>query len=616
MKSFMIGCNYWASNAGMYMWREFDEKIVEKDFALLSSHGVDTIRVFPLWPDFQPVSKMHVSNKVFTERAGDIPIETYGGLDKKQLNNFSVMLDLAEKYNLKVIVALITGWMSGRLFYPEIIMHENPLTSPKAIIWETRFIAEFIPHFKDRDCIIAWEPGNECNVLDGTLPNRGVSRDQAELWLLTITNAIRAADNTRPIYAGMHGLGFGGTWELDMVAHYTDMQTTHPYPLFTDFCDIERITSMRAALHSAAESVFYGSTTDRPCLVEEVGTLGPMVISDEYSPEYLEKSIFSSYQYGTTGYLWWCAFDQDKFDFAPYDGSGLERNLGLAYSNCEAKPILKKMKEMHSVLSEIGDLEPYEKDIEVILVNDFEAWKNAYGAFCMAAQAGLSVGFSYKSRALQKAKNYIIPCVNSDTHLKFLSALIKEIENGANLLISYDGGHLGEFEKLTGLKVKGREGVRKQKQFSIKEKSISVNASADLLLVADKAEVLIADGDNIILSRNKLGSGYVYFLNCALENTYTQLYNAPDSDLCEVYRYVFDLSNKPIVLASKKCSVTYHTKDDKILALITNFGDVDEVAFKLNDGYVIADNKYCTINGQTIRLSENYCWLLLDSKRN
>ena len=134
--------------------------------------------------------------------------------------------------------------------------------------------------------------------------------------------------------------------------------------------------------------------------------------------------------------------------------------------------------------------------------------------------------------------------------------------------------------------------------------------------MADKAEVLIADGDNIILSRNKLGSGYVYFLNCALENTYTQLYNAPDSDLCEVYRYVFDLSNKPIVLASKKCSVTYHTKDDKILALITNFGDVDEVAFKLNDGYVIADNKYCTINEQAIKLSKNYCWLLLDSKRN
>ena len=40
MKNFMIGCNYWASNAGMYMWRNFDETVIEKDFALLSSYSI------------------------------------------------------------------------------------------------------------------------------------------------------------------------------------------------------------------------------------------------------------------------------------------------------------------------------------------------------------------------------------------------------------------------------------------------------------------------------------------------------------------------------------------------------------------------------------------------
>lgn len=52
MKEFMTGCNYWASNAGMLMWRDFDAETVEKDLALLSSFGVDTLRVFPLWSDF------------------------------------------------------------------------------------------------------------------------------------------------------------------------------------------------------------------------------------------------------------------------------------------------------------------------------------------------------------------------------------------------------------------------------------------------------------------------------------------------------------------------------------------------------------------------------------
>ena len=614
MKEFMIGCNYWASNAGMYMWRNFDASIVEKDFALLASYGVDTVRVFPLWDDFQPVKKMHVSNKVFTERTGDTPLQTYGGLDKKQIENFSIMLDLAEKYNLKVIVALITGWMSGRLFYPEILMNENPLTSPKAIVWETRFISEFIPHFKDRKCIIAWEPGNECNVLDGTLPNRGVNREQAELWLSSITNAIRAADNTRPVYAGMHGLGYNCTWELDMVAHYTEMQTTHPYPLFTDFCDIERVTSMRAALHSAAESVYYGTTTNRPCLVEEVGTLGPMVISDDYADEYVEKSLFSSYQYGTTGYLWWCAFDQDVFEFAPYDGSGLERNLGLAYSDGTAKPVLRKMKEMQSVLSEIGEIAPYQKDIEVILTSPGDAWKNAYGAFCLAAQAGYGVAFSYRTSAIRKAHNYCIPCVRDDVNLKYLPALLSEIESGATLLISYDGGHLGSFEKLTGVKVKGRDGIRKNKNFTLNGKSLSVSSSADLILAADTAEVLIECEGNILLSRNKVGTGYVYFLNCALENNYTQGYNPQDTALSELYRYIFGGREQVIAFESDKLCVTFHDREDgKKVVLITNFDNRAEIKYSLAKGYKIECAKYCEINGGMIKFLENYAYLLLNA---
>ena len=34
-KTFLFGCNYWASNGGCQMWKDFDERTVEKDFALL-----------------------------------------------------------------------------------------------------------------------------------------------------------------------------------------------------------------------------------------------------------------------------------------------------------------------------------------------------------------------------------------------------------------------------------------------------------------------------------------------------------------------------------------------------------------------------------------------------
>ena len=52
---FMLGCNYWCSNAGADMWRDFDIEAVKDDLKRLSSYGVTHMRVFPNWRDFQPV---------------------------------------------------------------------------------------------------------------------------------------------------------------------------------------------------------------------------------------------------------------------------------------------------------------------------------------------------------------------------------------------------------------------------------------------------------------------------------------------------------------------------------------------------------------------------------
>ena len=56
---FILGCNYWASNAGADMWRDFDKEAIDKDLDALSSHGVTHMRVFPNWRDFQPVDRAY-----------------------------------------------------------------------------------------------------------------------------------------------------------------------------------------------------------------------------------------------------------------------------------------------------------------------------------------------------------------------------------------------------------------------------------------------------------------------------------------------------------------------------------------------------------------------------
>ena len=53
---FQLGCNYWASHAGIYMWRSWDKQVVEQDLQRLQKCGIRVLRVFPLWSDFQPLT--------------------------------------------------------------------------------------------------------------------------------------------------------------------------------------------------------------------------------------------------------------------------------------------------------------------------------------------------------------------------------------------------------------------------------------------------------------------------------------------------------------------------------------------------------------------------------
>ena len=41
------------------MWRDWRPEVVERDLAALAAAGLTTLRVFPLWSNFQPVTAVH-----------------------------------------------------------------------------------------------------------------------------------------------------------------------------------------------------------------------------------------------------------------------------------------------------------------------------------------------------------------------------------------------------------------------------------------------------------------------------------------------------------------------------------------------------------------------------
>ena len=56
--TFTLGCNYWASHAGTAMWTDWRPDVVATDLKQLADAGLQVLRVFPLWPVFQPLTEL------------------------------------------------------------------------------------------------------------------------------------------------------------------------------------------------------------------------------------------------------------------------------------------------------------------------------------------------------------------------------------------------------------------------------------------------------------------------------------------------------------------------------------------------------------------------------
>ena len=483
-----IGCNYWASNAGINMWEDWDPEVIDHDFELLSEFGISILRVFPIWPIFQNLEPVYGG-------AGML-LKIHGGIDDEAMLKFAYLVECAEKYGIELIVSLINGWMSGRLYVPTPFYNRNVLTDPEAIRYQVSFINNFVTKFKHRKEISAWDLGNECNVM-GEIE----SPSQAWLWMNTISNAIRVADGSRPVYAGMHGLTVDGLWRISDVARCCDVLTTHPYPLFTPHCGKDSLGEGRSIYHAVAESRFYSDLSGKPCIIEELGSLGPNVASDEKTAGYLQKVLELANKEGIKEVLWWCAFDQ-PFDYPPYDSIALERELGLFTADCRPKPAAFVIKDYKA-----PEEQTKQTDAVCLLTEGQDHWLTAYGSYILAQKAGLTIKFSYAEDAIPEADMYFFPCIKGYNVIsrKNWEILKSRVESGAIMYISYDGGFLSEFEQVTGISIEGRRG-----------NNINFNTSKTI-------------------SKNSFGKGKVIFCSVPIENECINNFDYPVKEHEEIY---------------------------------------------------------------------------------
>jgi hypothetical protein len=549
---FVVGCNYWASHAGTNMWSDWREDVVEEDLKQLSAAGIQVMRVFPLWPDFQPLTLLRDGGGQPVEfRMGEKPLpdDEAGkvGVSVDAISHFSRFADLAHQNGIRLIIGLLTGWMSGRLFVPPALEGMQILTDPAAIQWQVRFVKYFVHQFKDHPAVLAWDLGNECNCMT-EVP----SRQAAWVWAATITNAIRAEDASRPVVSGMHSLtpARSGTWTMQDQGEITDLLTTHPYPYFTPHCDHDPVNTLRSCLHATAESRFYADIGGKPCLAEEVGTLGPMLASETVAADYIRTVLFSLWAHDCHGLLWWCAYDQLHLTHAPYDWNSCERELGLFRADRSAKPVVNEIGSFGRFIQNlpIDALPPRTTEAVCILTEGQDPWAAAYASFILAQQAGFDLEFQYADQPLKPANLYLMPSVSGGspcTRRTWLE-LLQRVQDGAALYVSHHDGLLSPINEPLGIQIQTRQRRIQPVQMHLdgveSNLLLTLQAPIRLLLKTAGADVLGSEPDgNPIFTCTRLGKGKVYFLSVPLELELSSLpgafHSADAQPFWKIYRH-------------------------------------------------------------------------------
>ena len=597
---FFIGCNYWGSKAGIHMWRaqDWDEGEIEKDLAAIERSGVEVMRVFPTWSEFQPIVRnlsCAGSRAEYLVEGKETPIYDPYWLDEDAVKRFTFFCDAAKRHNIKLMVAVLTGWMSGRLFFPRALEGKDLLTDNEALMVESRFVRAFVRRFKDNPAVAAWDLGNECNNL-----GKAERAEDLWVWLNTVSSAIRIEDPSRPVIAGMHGMSsnYRDAWNLQHQGELMDILTPHTYPSpYRPEANRGPLNTFRCAVHQPAQSLFYEGVAGRRAFPQEVGNFGPTMSPDWMAALGIRQQAFASWMHGHAGYLWWCAFDQDHLAYPPFENNAMERHLGMIRPDAARtlKPEAEAIRDFHAFKSALPfkALPPRTVDAVCLASEREQFWQRCFGAFLLVKQAGFDVTFcGAEARPLPEAKLYIVPSGSDwETYShRAWSRVLDRVKSGATMLVSR-GGQAGYSD---WLETTGLETVLYNGSHSIDFTFAGEKLHASDTFVAEQrpvaCEVLAKDQTgNTVVSLKKLGKGLVIVVNFDLEQQVgVGLAGAVDGEITNpMWRiYAFAAEKAGIVRRVRRADtglvVTEHPRPDGSLLVCALNTHAEEKSFALD----------------------------------
>lgn len=332
----------------MSWWSSFDQGEVAADFARIAAAGLDSVRVFLTWEDFQPAP-----NEV----------------DPEMLERLVAVADLAGALGLALVPTLFTGHMSGVNWIPAWALGGSEGDDRFRVVsggkvargglrnWygdlsvvdaQALLAAEAAAALAGHDAVWVWDLGNENS--NCVIPP---TRASARAWLARLRSAIRGADEAALVTVGLHMEDLEEDRQLGPreVSESCDFPSMHGYPIYAHWADgptdeqlLPFLARVTCWLGQGQEVMFseFGLPTYRrgdPSERSAEGDATPLV-EEDVAAAYTTRALEALRRAGCLGAMLWCYSDYEPgvWQNPPLNLARHERTFGLWRSDGSPKP--------------------------------------------------------------------------------------------------------------------------------------------------------------------------------------------------------------------------------------------------------------------------------------
>jgi len=337
MAAFRLGVNYWPRRSAMAMWKQFDAAEIRDDLARIASWGLDYVRFFLLWEDFQPEPSR---------------------LDAVMRDRLIAFVDAAAAARLACMPTLFTGHMSGVNWLPEWTLDPSigagrfrtinargirahgagDFYAGALLDAQLRFARAAGTWLRGHEAVFCWDLGNEFSNL-----RRPRNPRAAADWSARLTEALFEASGFGST-GGLHGedLSEDRAIRLGSISSPWICASMHGYAAYSAFARSAADAEAVVFLHDLARTL-----SGKPVQFTETGTpaAGASVavggLDEREASAFCSATLDGLQRHGALSAAWWCFGDYvpalaatPPFDLAPH-----ELSFGIVRADGTEKPV-------------------------------------------------------------------------------------------------------------------------------------------------------------------------------------------------------------------------------------------------------------------------------------